>query len=138
MFSFDESVMGQSVNVMDRWILSFTQSLLSFVHKEMGAYRLYTVTPRLIKFVDNLTNWYVRFNRRRLKGEGGKEDCLRALETLYSVLLSMVRVMAPFTPFITETMYQNLRRALRPGALGQVMHGPLVNSVCCVMQCSVI
>ncbi|KAK4300734.1 hypothetical protein Pmani_027087 [Petrolisthes manimaculis] len=122
-FSFDESVMGQSVNVMDQWILSFTQSLLNFVHQEMAVYHLYTVTPRLIKFVDNLTNWYLRFNRKRLKGDSGKEDCLRALETLYSVLLSLVRVMAPFTPFITETMYQNLKRVLKPGALGKGDNG---------------
>ncbi|KAK7078392.1 hypothetical protein SK128_017326, partial [Halocaridina rubra] len=119
LFEYEESVMGKSSNVMDRWILSFTQSLLSFVHQEMAAYRLYTVTPRLVKFVDNLTNWYVRFNRKRLKGDTNKEDCERALETLYSVLFCMIRVMAPFTPFITETMYQNLKRALKPGALGQ-------------------
>ncbi|XP_066962999.1 isoleucine--tRNA ligase, cytoplasmic isoform X2 [Macrobrachium rosenbergii] len=118
-FEYEESSLGKSNNVMDRWILSFTQSLLSFVHREMAAYRLYTVTPRLVKFVDNLTNWYVRFNRKRLKGETSKDDCLRALETLYSVLFCMIRVMAPFTPFITETMYQNLRRVLKPGSLGK-------------------
>ncbi|XP_042229797.1 isoleucine--tRNA ligase, cytoplasmic-like isoform X2 [Homarus americanus] len=119
LFQFEETEMGKSVNVMDRWIVSFTQTLLSFVHREMSAYHLYTVTPRLVKFVDNLTNWYVRFNRKRLKGDTGKEDCLRALETLYAVLFCMVRVMAPFTPFITETMYQNLKRALKPGSLGK-------------------
>lgn len=52
---------------MDRWILSYTQSLLLFVHQEMAAYRLYTVVPRLVRFVDYLTNWYVRMNRKRLK-----------------------------------------------------------------------
>ena len=105
---------------MDCWILSFTQSLLKVVHREMGAYHLYNVTPKLVKFVDNLTNWYIRFNRRRLKGETDTEDCLRALETLYSVLLSMIRIMSPFTPFITETMYQNLRKVLKPGSFNQV------------------
>ena len=58
---------GVSDNVMDQWILSFTQTLLLFVQKEMSAYRLYTVVPRLIRFVDHLTNWYVRMNRKRLK-----------------------------------------------------------------------
>lgn len=52
---------------MDRWIISYTQSLLLFVHQEMAAYRLYTVVPRLVRFVDYLTNWYVRMNRKRLK-----------------------------------------------------------------------
>jgi len=109
LFSWDEELCGKSTNVMDRWILSFTQSLLDFVATEMAAYRLYTVIPRLMKFIDNLTNWYVRMNRRRLKGEGGSLDCRAALDTLFTVVLTMVRVMAPFTPFLTETMYQKLR-----------------------------
>lgn len=132
MFTFDESMVGESSNVMDQWIISFTQTLLSSVHQEMAAYHLYNVTSNLIKFVDNLTNWYVRLNRRRLRGEAGREECLRALETLCSVLLCMVRVMAPFTPFITETMYQNLKRVLKPGALGEV------SIVYIVLYCTVI
>ncbi|XP_054281987.1 isoleucine--tRNA ligase, cytoplasmic [Macrosteles quadrilineatus] len=108
-FSFNEES-ATSTNIMDRWILSFTQSLLAFIRREMGAYRLYTVVPRLVQFIDNLTNWYVRMNRRRLKGEGGVSDCQQALATLSTVLFTMVRVMAPYTPFLTELMYQNLRQ----------------------------
>lgn len=108
-FQYDENNCVTSSNVMDCWILSFSQSLLLFVKKEMAAYRLYTVVPKLVKFIDNLTNWYVRMNRRRLKGDNGIDDCCRGLETLYSVLFSMVRIMAPFTPFLSELMYQNLR-----------------------------
>lgn len=52
---------------MDRWVLASCQSLIKFIRDEMGAYRLYTVVPRLLKLVDTLTNWYVRFNRKRLK-----------------------------------------------------------------------
>ena len=104
------SEFGQSDNVMDRWILSFSQSLLLFVKREMAAYRLYTVLPQLMKFIDNLTNWYVRTNRKRLKGEGNSsKDCRSALDTLFSVLFTMVKVFAPFTPFLTEHMYQNLK-----------------------------
>nr|XP_061813805.1 isoleucine--tRNA ligase, cytoplasmic-like isoform X1 [Nerophis lumbriciformis] len=108
-FLYNENTAKQSDNIMDKWIQSFTQSLIQFFKAEMDAYRLYTVVPRLVKFVDMLTNWYVRTNRRRLKGESGTEDCLWALETLFTVLFSMCRLMAPFTPFITEMMYQNLR-----------------------------
>ncbi|RZF34931.1 hypothetical protein LSTR_LSTR011425 [Laodelphax striatellus] len=96
-------------NIMDKWILSFTQSLLAYVRKEMAAYRLYSVVPKLVQFIDNLTNWYVRMNRRRLKGEGGASDCEQALSTLTGVLFAMIRSMAPYTPFLTELMYQNLR-----------------------------
>ena len=109
-----KSSYGESSNVMDRWIISFTQSLLSFVKKEMEAYRLYTVLPRLMKFIDNLTNWYVRTNRKRLKGEGVEDsDCKMAINTLFSVLYTMVRVFAPFTPFLTEQMYQILKNLVK-------------------------
>jgi isoleucyl-tRNA synthetase len=100
---------NRSENVMDIWIISFKESLLEFIAREMKAYRLYTVVPRLTKFIDQLTNWYVRMNRRRLKGEGGINDCYHALNTFYDVLLAMVKMMAPFTPFLTEYMYQRLR-----------------------------
>ncbi|KTG34357.1 hypothetical protein cypCar_00037407, partial [Cyprinus carpio] len=116
-FLYNESTVSVSDNIMDKWIQSFTQSLIQFFRDEMGAYRLYTVVPKLVKFVDMLTNWYVRTNRRRLKGESGTEDCMRALETLFSVLFSMCRLMAPFTPYITELMYQNLRHLIDPASL---------------------
>lgn len=111
-FRYDETGVNISPNIMDHWIMSATQSLLLFVKKEMSAYRLYTVGSRLVKFVDHLTNWYVRFNRKRLKGEGGKDDCRHALTTLYSVLLNLTKIMSPFTPYLTEHMFQNLRHLL--------------------------
>ncbi|XP_064579892.1 isoleucine--tRNA ligase, cytoplasmic isoform X2 [Zonotrichia leucophrys gambelii] len=116
-FLYNENTVKESSNIMDKWILSFTQSLIQFFKAEMAAYRLYTVVPRLVKFVDVLTNWYVRMNRRRLKGENGTEDCIMALETLFSVLFSMCRLMAPYTPFITELMYQNLKTLIDPASV---------------------
>ncbi|XP_071817894.1 isoleucine--tRNA ligase, cytoplasmic-like isoform X3 [Apostichopus japonicus] len=113
-FLHNEETFQPSSNIMDRWILSFTQSLVKFFREEMEGYRLYTVVPRLVRFVGMLTNWYVRFNRKRLKGEEGLEDCEGALHTLYSVLYTMIRLMAPFTPFLTEHMYQNLKHMIHP------------------------
>eukprot|EP00058_Branchiostoma_floridae_P006024 XP_002591512.1 hypothetical protein BRAFLDRAFT_287206 [Branchiostoma floridae] len=108
-FVYNADTVVSSDNIMDRWILSFTQSLIQFVTQEMAAYRLYTVVPRLVKFVDMLTNWYVRFNRKRLKGDGGTEDCLRALETLFSVLFSMTQVMVILHLLANEkSVYKNL------------------------------
>ncbi|KAL3567527.1 hypothetical protein D5086_030178 [Populus alba] len=106
----DAATLQKSSNVLDQWINSATQSLVHFVHQEMNAYRLYTVVPYLLKFLDNLTNIYVRFNRKRLKGRTGEEDCRTALSTLYNVLLISCKVMAPFTPFFSEGLYQNMRR----------------------------
>ncbi|KAI8607700.1 tRNA synthetases class I-domain-containing protein, partial [Chytriomyces sp. MP71] len=99
-------------NVMDQWILASTQSLIQFVRAEMAAYRLYTVVPRLLALIDTLTNWYIRFNRKRLKGDNGVEDAAKALQTLFEVLFTLSKMMAPFTPFITETMYQNLKTCI--------------------------
>ena len=59
----------------------------------MDAYRLYTVVPYLVTFIEQLTNIYVRYNRKRLKGRGaGDSDCLMALSTLYDTLLTLCKV----------------------------------------------
>ncbi|GAM89952.1 hypothetical protein ANO11243_079920 [Dothideomycetidae sp. 11243] len=107
-FMWDPAAESQNTNVMDRWILASTQSLLAFVNEEMAAYRLYTVVPRLLELIDNTTNWYIRFNRRRLKGEFGQADALHSLNTLFEVLYTLVRGLAPFTPFIADNIYCRL------------------------------
>ncbi len=101
-----------TTNVLDIWILSSTNSLVAFVNEEMSNYRLYTVVPRLISFISQLTNIYVRYNRGRIKGKSGIEESRCALNVLFSVLLTLCKTMAPFTPFFVENMYQNLRRCL--------------------------
>ncbi|KAJ3276689.1 isoleucine--tRNA ligase [Borealophlyctis nickersoniae] len=119
-FAYDPNMkLKADQNVMDLWILASTQSLIQTVRKEMAAYRLYTVTPQLLKLIDSLTNWYVRFNRKRLKGENGSEEAVQALNVLFEVLFTLTKLMgsmiqASFTPFIVETMYQNLRKCLPP------------------------
>ena len=82
-----------SNNVMDHWILARCQSLILLVKQEMAAYRLYTIIPRLLALIDELTNWYIRFNRRRLKGEDGLEDTVVALNTLFETLFTLCRTM---------------------------------------------
>ncbi|CAG9790865.1 unnamed protein product [Diatraea saccharalis] len=124
-YVFNENAVRE--NVMDKWITSFTQSLITFVKKEMAAYRLYTVVPRLTKFIDHLTNWYVRMNRKRLKGENGVKDCQVALDTLFGVLYDMVRVMSPFTPFLTDLMYKTLRHLLPGQSLESVHYNMIPN-----------
>lgn len=110
-----EAVACEQGNILDRWVIGATKTLSNFVRKEMDAYRLYTVVPRLVRFIENLTNVYVRFNRKRLKGLKGDEECLAALSSLFHVLFTVCKIMAPFTPFFVETMYRNLRRALPAG-----------------------
>ena len=128
-FIFDPDMQKTNDNVMDRWILATTQSLLQYVNAEMEAYRLYTVVPRLLKMVDDTTNWYIRFNRNRLKGqtavkqatngaqtngevdgaaEEESDDTLHAMNTLYEVLYTIVRALAPFIPFLSDNIFQRL------------------------------
>lgn len=64
--------------------------------------------PRLLQLIDNTTNWYIRFNRKRLKGENGLEDTQHALNALFEVLYTLCRGLAPFTPFLTDNIYQRL------------------------------
>tara|TARA_B100001778_G_C18585578_1_gene629678 strand:- start:311 stop:2071 length:1761 start_codon:yes stop_codon:yes gene_type:complete len=104
---FDRSKLD---NPLDNWILAESSSLVGFIKREMREYRLYTVVPRLVQFIGQLTNIYVRYNRGRLKGNDA--DSQRALKTLYYVLLTLCKSMAPFTPFFVESMYQNLKRCL--------------------------
>jgi isoleucyl-tRNA synthetase len=107
-YQWDPAMESSNTNVMDRWILASCQSLLEFVNVEMKGYRLYTVVPRLLELIDNTTNWYIRFNRRRLKGENGLEDTLHALNALFEVLFTLCRGLAPFTPFLADTIYLRL------------------------------
>lgn len=67
--------------------------------------------PRLLQIIENLTNWYIRFNRKRLKGAAGldTEDTEAALDTLFHVLFIIIRALAPFTPFVTEHIYGMLK-----------------------------
>jgi len=108
----------KTAGFMDKWILARCQSLIAFVRQEMAAYRLYTVVPRLLNTIDELTNWYIRFNRRRLKGDAGVEEARMAMNTLCEVLFTLCRVMAPFTPFMTETIYQSMKIVLKEGEDG--------------------
>ncbi|KAK1810209.1 isoleucine--tRNA ligase [Friedmanniomyces endolithicus] len=124
-FGFEPEMQKGNENVMDRWILAATQSLLQYVNAEMEAYRLYTVVPRLLKMVDDVTNWYIRFNRNRLKGHAAKpvvngaaetngeadeesSDTLHALNTLFEVLYTLVKILAPFIPFLSDNIFQRL------------------------------
>ena len=122
-----------TTNATDIWISAATQGLIKYVHEEMAAYRLYAVMPALVKYVTQLTNWYVRLNRERLKGmEGEGDDAENEAETglqvLYDVLLDVTILMAPFTPFITEYFYQHLRK-LQPSYKDAADGGGVKNPV---------
>jgi len=102
----------RSPNVLDRWILSRLNSLIEHTNREMEAYKLYNVVPSLLQFIEDLTNTYIRFNRSQFWADGMPETKRQAFETLFHVLYTLAKVMAPFTPFLSETTYGNLARVL--------------------------
>ncbi|SCU97891.1 LADA_0H09076g1_1 [Lachancea dasiensis] len=110
----------KSNNVMDKWILASLQTLVQNIHEEMKAYKLYSVVPRLLDFIDQLTNWYIRLNRRRLKGESGEQDCMQALNALFDALFTFVCAMAPFTPFLSDNIYLRLREYIPQEVLSKI------------------
>jgi len=101
---------GASDNHLDRWILSELQTLLHELNTEMEAYRLYRTVPAMVAFVDKLTNWYIRRSRRRFWKSEDDTDKAAAYATLYRVLVTFVKALAPVLPFITESIYQKLVR----------------------------
>jgi isoleucyl-tRNA synthetase len=98
-------------NPMDRWILSETQGLIQQVTKQMELYDLQKAIDPIVAFIDSLNNWYIRRCRPRFWRSSRRNDAdkRQAYQTLYSVLLTLVQVAAPFIPFITEAIYRNLK-----------------------------
>lgn len=96
-------------NVLDRWVLSKLQTLTKNVTEEMDNYRLYTVVPQLFNFIEDLTNWYIRLNRRRFWEDGLTEDKCNAYSALYTALKEMSKIMAPFAPFLSEYIFRELK-----------------------------
>ena len=93
---------------IDRWILSRLQTLIDRVRAEMENYHL-TNAPRAIEtFVDDLSNWYVRRSRDRFWGAEAGPDKHAAYATLYEVLVTLAKLVAPFVPFLADGLYRNL------------------------------
>ena len=97
-------------NILDQWILSRLQTLKAGVAAEMDAYRLYNVVPQLFEFIEDLTNWHIRLNRGRFWGEAITADKIAAFATLHGVLQELCRLMAPFAPFLSDHLHQELAK----------------------------
>lgn len=93
---------------MDKWILSKLNSLVKFIDDGLENYKLTETSRAMSEFVDELSNWYVRRSRERFWGKDMPQDKVNAYMTLYTVLVTLTKLSAPFTPFIAESIYQNL------------------------------
>ena len=107
-FADPEVVYPESPNVLDRWIVSSMETLIADVTAAMDAYDLQKSVRPFVKFIEDLTNWYIRRSRRRFWKSQNDGDKMCAYRTLRYVLVQLAKVAAPFTPFIAEEIYRNL------------------------------
>ena len=96
------------LTLMDKWILSKLNSLVKLVDNCLANYEITESARAMQDFVDVLSNWYVRRGRERYWGSEMTEDKAAAYTTLYTVLVTLAKLTAPYTPFVAEMMYQNL------------------------------
>jgi isoleucyl-tRNA synthetase len=104
------------LTLMDKWILSRLHQLVKQVDEDLTAYRIPEPAGAITAFVDDLSNWYVRRGRERFWGKGMDDTKEAAFVTLYTVLTTLTKVIAPFVPFMAEDIYQNLVRSVYPDA----------------------
>ena len=95
-------------NIMDKWIISKLNTLIKEVDDKLAHYDITSAAIQIEGFTDELSNWYVRRNRERFWSENLTDDKIGAYVTLYKVLTTLIKVAAPFVPFMTDEIYQNL------------------------------
>ena len=105
---------AKASNVLDRWILSSASQMVEEIRGELDAYNLQKAANRFSRFIDDLTNWYIRRSRRRFWKSSDDADKREAYRTLHYVLLTFAKTAAPFIPFSTEAIYRTLRTKEMP------------------------
>jgi len=117
-----DSTLSPSPPLLDRWILSRLHELIQTVTARLDDYNVYGASVSIEAFIDELTNWYIRRSRRRFWKSEQDDDKRAAYQTLYTVLVTLCKVLAPFTPFVAEEIYQNLVHSVDTGAPESVHH----------------
>jgi isoleucyl-tRNA synthetase len=120
--NFPEGVTPTSDNLLDRWILARLNQVIPTVTKKMEDSDPLSATTAMEALLDDLTNWFVRRSRRRFWKSEHDADKHSAYATLYHVLVKFTKLLAPFVPFVTETIYQNLVCSIYPQANQSVHH----------------
>lgn len=105
-----------TLNMMDKWVLSRLHTLVKNVDEHLDAYRIFEASREMQDFVDDLSNWYVRRSRERFWQSDMPQDKINAYKTLHTVLVTLAKISAPFIPFMAEQVYQNLVRSVDASA----------------------
>jgi isoleucyl-tRNA synthetase len=99
----------KSNNIIDMWILSKIGTLIENIELNMDNYQLDKIVPLLIDFIENITNWYIKFSRDRLKGIINDHEWNLSLITMLIVIFNFIKITTPFIPFLSEMLYQQLK-----------------------------
>ena len=110
----------ESSNIVDRWLQSRAELVCRST--SIWMHKLYVVVPEIVRFIDDLTNIYIRLNRQRFWGEGLPTDKRAAYTSLFDALHTLCACMAPFAPFITEHLYQELKAFCAVDYLAESIH----------------
>jgi isoleucyl-tRNA synthetase len=102
-----EKILDQG-NILDRWLLSELHQLIKEVNQGFEKYSITKPAKKIEKFIDDLSNWYIRRSRKRFWKSEDDEDKTLAYMTLHYVLVELSKIIAPYTPFIAEDIYKNL------------------------------
>lgn len=98
------------ISLLDKWIISELNSLIKFVDEGLNKYQITETARKIESFVDKLSNWYIRRSRERFWGSSMDADKVAAYTTMFEVLSKLARVIAPYVPFVAESIYQNIER----------------------------
>ncbi len=118
--SSPDALKGLALTRLDAWILSKLQELTQSIRERWDAYDPAPTVKHISDFIEDLSGWYVRRNRRRFWKPGADEDKLAAYQTLYECLVTLTKLIAPIMPFFAEELYQNLVVAIDPNAAESV------------------
>lgn len=105
---------SKPASTLDQWMLSLVNKLVHDVEGAMDRYDLSHAVHPFVDFIDQLTNWYIRRSRRRFWSDVDSQDRRDAFQTLYTVLMDLVKIAAPYVPFIADAIYMNIRRESDP------------------------
>jgi isoleucyl-tRNA synthetase len=99
---------NEVTDLFDKWILSRLSDLSESIDDDMQHYRLNKVVERELDFIEDIVNWYIKFNRSRIKGMYGDKEWSKSLSVLHFVLHTYARLCSPVTPFLSELVHQNI------------------------------
>ena len=112
-FYYDANILkNETLSITDKWIIAYEQRLIKYFNHEMEHYRLYTIVQELLIFLDKVTNWYIRLNRGRIRGDLDEVDWVNSLNILFITLLNLVILLSPFIPFDEKLLDDKIERIM--------------------------